>query len=215
MACELLESAGAFMMRQAATCARMESMLAVRSPCVSDQPSVLLRAITTARSCSAHSAFDGVAAPIDMEGYHRFISRAHTTLARAGGLTGLLATQIMARLRANRNIDHGKAAIVDSALYAVKPPPTRPLATRMRTPLQRYVRHLLLDCIGRDKAAGGEKGASDSADVLARLRALPWDEGECEDFVLRMGSQGVLLPPTFACLVRLSHTTNDSVTEPS
>lgn len=91
----------------------------------------------------------------------------------------------MGRLRANRNIEHSKAAIVDSAMYACKPPPARPPATRTRTPLQRYIRHLLMDCVGGNKATSGDKGArtGESVDVVARMRALPWDE--CEDDVLQ------------------------------
>ena len=91
----------------------------------------------------------------------------------------------MGRLRSNRNMEHSKAAIVDNAMYACKPPPARPLATRTRTSLQRYIRHLLIDCVGADKAAGSDKSAhaGKSVDVVAHLRALPWDE--CEDDVLQ------------------------------
>jgi hypothetical protein len=97
--------------------------------------------------------------------------------------------QSMANLRNRRNMEHGKALLVDSAVLACKPPPARPLAERTRTPLQRYIRHLLLVCLMRERpgGSGGDKGRGGAggdavSEVLLRMRALPW--GECDTDVL-------------------------------
>ena len=94
----------------------------------------------------------------------------------------------MARLRHARNMNPNKVLLIDSAVLACKPPAAAPPALRERTPLQRYIHFLLLDCLGKDKAAAQEKGAMQAdgpTDVLAKMRRLPWDDEGCEDDVLQ------------------------------
>ena len=88
----------------------------------------------------------------------------------------------MTRLRANRSMPGNKGALVDSAVYACKPPPAQLAREQQATPLQRYMRFLLEDCLLRAKAGKGKENAGNAVDVVLHLRRLPW--ADCEgDFV--------------------------------
>lgn len=89
----------------------------------------------------------------------------------------------MQRLRGGRHLEHTKAMLIDSALYACKPAATSTLRDRSRTPLQRYIRHLLFDFLSATGGGGGG-GEGGEAALVRHLRRLPWDE--CEAYVLRV-----------------------------
>jgi hypothetical protein len=103
--------------------------------------------------------------------------------------------QIVGRLRGNRNIEHSKALIIDAAIYACKPVTSTDLKEHRRTPLQRYIRHLLFECLDKK----GEPG--EGVDVLQKMRGLPWHE--CELYVLKVTLKVCRLLCLFALVCKL------------
>jgi regulator of nonsense transcripts 2 len=81
----------------------------------------------------------------------------------------------MLRLKGAKNLDNAQATMVDSAAFACRPTSAAALKDRQRTPLQRYVRHLVFDGLADDDATMG--------DIVKRLRRLPW--ADCEHYVAR------------------------------
>jgi hypothetical protein len=88
----------------------------------------------------------------------------------------------MRKHRASRHLEHAKALLIDSALYACKPVTSSALKARSRTPLQRYIRHLFFDFL--DTAWNDFGSDSPEASLLMHLRCLPWDE--CKEYALRV-----------------------------
>jgi len=78
--------------------------------------------------------------------------------------------KVMLRLKGARNLDTSKALLVDSACYACRPPAASALCERRRSPLQRYVRHLVFESL--------QEGEQALPEVVKRMRRLPWAESE-------------------------------------
>ena len=79
------------------------------------------------------------------------------------------------RLKGAKNIDNAKCLLVDSAAFACRPPPAAKLKDRNDTVLQKYIRHLVFDCLNQDEAT--------MLEIVKRIRRLPWPESE--PFILK------------------------------
>ncbi|CAM9681409.1 unnamed protein product, partial [Ectocarpus sp. 8 AP-2014] len=86
----------------------------------------------------------------------------------------------MMKLKSAKNLDKRLEAVVDNAFYTCCPPESRQQrAAKVRTPLQLYVRHLMMDKLRDDPDVVEE--------VIKQLRKLPWQdpEADVESEVLR------------------------------
>ncbi|CAN0203100.1 unnamed protein product, partial [Ectocarpus fasciculatus] len=87
---------------------------------------------------------------------------------------------VMMKLKSAKNLDKRLEAVVDNAFYTCCPPESRQQrAAKVRTPLQLYVRHLMMDKLRDDPDVVDE--------VIKQLRKLPWQdpEADIESEVLR------------------------------
>eukprot|EP00752_Nemacystus_decipiens_P014194 g12623.t1 len=77
---------------------------------------------------------------------------------------------VMMKLKKAKNLDKRLEAVVDNAFYTCCPPERQQRAAKVRTPLQLYVRHLMLEKLRDDPDV--------VEGVIKQLRKLPWQDPE-------------------------------------
>ncbi|GLT66869.1 hypothetical protein SLA2020_392120 [Shorea laevis] len=98
----------------------------------------------------------------------RFLYRSPETTLR---MTNML--EILMRLKNVKNLDPRHSTLVENAYYLCKPPERSARVSKVRPPLQQYIRKLLFSDLDK----------SSIEHVLRQLRKLPWNE--CEPYVLK------------------------------
>ncbi|GKV52114.1 hypothetical protein SLEP1_g58709 [Rubroshorea leprosula] len=98
----------------------------------------------------------------------RFLYRSPETTLR---MTNML--EILMRLKNVKNLDPRHSTLVENAYYLCKPPERSARVSKVRSPLQQYIRKLLFSDLDK----------SSIEHVLRQLRKLPWNE--CEPYVLK------------------------------
>jgi regulator of nonsense transcripts 2 len=91
----------------------------------------------------------------------RFLLRSEETGERMKSTLELLR-----RKRAAQNLDARQLVLLDNAYYQCNPPERDVVAAKQRTPMERYITHLMYDVLRR--------GTQDK--VLKQLRKLPWQD---------------------------------------
>lgn len=81
----------------------------------------------------------------------------------------------MMRLKQASTFDPRHTALIESAFYLVKPPESTKVEHKLRTPLQRYVRHLIFE----------ELNKSNVDKVIRQMRTLNWDDKATADYAVR------------------------------
>lgn len=81
----------------------------------------------------------------------------------------------MLRLKTVNAFDPRHVALIENAYYVIKSPEGRKVQQKVRTPVQRYIRHLVFEELN--------KATVDK--VIRALRTLNWDDKETADYVVR------------------------------
>ncbi|KAJ7557891.1 hypothetical protein O6H91_04G014000 [Diphasiastrum complanatum] len=98
----------------------------------------------------------------------RFLYRSPETSLRMGNML-----EIIMRLKNVKNLDARHSTLVENVYYQCKPPERSAKISKVRAPLQQYIRKLLFSDLDK----------SSIEHVLRQLRKLPWND--CESYLLK------------------------------
>eukprot|EP01104_Vermistella_antarctica_P003609 TRINITY_DN1384_c0_g2_i1.p1 TRINITY_DN1384_c0_g2~~TRINITY_DN1384_c0_g2_i1.p1 ORF type:complete len:1138 (-),score=443.59 TRINITY_DN1384_c0_g2_i1:824-4237(-) len=93
----------------------------------------------------------------------RFLYRSPDTHVRT---TNML--EILMRLKMVKNLDNRRDTMVENAFYYCNPPEHPAIVQKEYTPMEKYIRHLVMATLSQDTVK----------DVLKKLRRIDWDEHE-------------------------------------
>lgn len=81
----------------------------------------------------------------------------------------------MMRLKTVNAFDPRHTALIENSYYLIKPPEGGKMEKRIRTPIQRYIRHLIFE----------ELNKSNVDKIIKLMRSLNWDDKEMNDYAVR------------------------------